>query len=161
RRVALAKAPWAAQKLRVVANGVDVARFAPVAFPKRDGRVRFVATGRLEPRKGLDVAIAALAHVPGAELEIVGDGADRNSLARLAARTGVGARVRFAGFLKDVREAIARAHVALASSRSEGLGIALLEAMAMKRPVVALPTGGIPEFVRDGDTGWLARESDA
>jgi glycosyltransferase involved in cell wall biosynthesis len=41
-------------------------------------------------------------------------------------------------------------------ARAEGLGIALLEGMATGRPVVALPTGGVPEIVRDGETGWLA-----
>lgn len=62
----------------------------------------------------------------------------------------------FTGYCDNVRPAVARAHVVLSSARTEGLGIALLEAMAMGRPVVALPTGGIPEFVEDGVTGWLA-----
>jgi glycosyltransferase involved in cell wall biosynthesis len=79
-------------------------------------------------------------------------------LEQLAERLGVKARVRFSGYLADVRDAIARADVALSSSRDEGLGVALLEAMAMERPVVAVPVGGIPEIVRDGETGWLASE---
>jgi glycosyltransferase involved in cell wall biosynthesis len=57
------------------------------------------------------------------------------------------------------RPAIARAPGAISSARAEGLGIALLEAMAMGRAVVALPTGGVPEIVRHGDTGWLAHGS--
>jgi glycosyltransferase involved in cell wall biosynthesis len=160
RRVALKKAPWAANKLRVVPNGVDVERFTPEPMPPVEDRVRFVATGRLEPRKGLDNAIAAVARVPRAELEIVGEGESHAKLQALAARLGVGARVRFTGYAADVRPAIARAHVALSSAREEGLGIALLEAMAMGRPVVALPTGGIPEIVKHGETGWLAVASD-
>jgi glycosyltransferase involved in cell wall biosynthesis len=67
----------------------------------------------------------------------------------------------FCGYRADVREAIARADVALSSAREEGLGIALLEAMAMARPVVAVPVGGIPEIVDDPRTGWLARERSA
>ena len=51
--------------------------------------------------------------------------------------------------------------MALSSARSEGLGVALLEAMAMDRAVIALPTGGVPEIVADGDTGWLAHGHDA
>jgi glycosyltransferase involved in cell wall biosynthesis len=165
RRVALAKAPWAAPRLRVVPNGIDVARFAAAPAPHAEdedgGRVRFVASGRLEPRKGLDVALAALREVPAAELEIAGEGEAREALGRLAARLGVGARVRFTGFASDVRPLLARADLALSSARSEGLGIALLEAMATGRPVVALPTGGVPEIVRDGETGWLAHGRDA
>lgn len=163
-RVALAKAPWAAKKTRVVANGVDTAHFAPrpyvlsgfdatAALP---APLRFVALGRLDPRKGLDVAFAALARVPGAVLDVVGDGDQRATLELLARRLGIADRVRFVGFVDDVRSCIASADVALSSARTEGLGIALLEAMAMERAVVALPTGGIPEIVSDGDTGWLA-----
>ncbi len=161
RRVALAKAPWAEAKMRVVPNGVDVARFASVPPPSPSERVRFLISGRLEPRKGVDVALHALALVPGAELEIAGDGDDREALQRLAAKLGVGARARFTGFHADIREPIARADVALSSARAEGLGIALIEAMAARRPVVALPTGGVPELVKDGETGWLATDATA
>lgn len=157
-RVALAKAPWVAPKMRVVTNGVDTTQFAPVASPaaSASGPLRFVSLGRLDRRKGLDIALAALARVPGAVLDIVGDGGERASLARLAKRLRVSHRVRFVGFVRDVRDAVAGADAALSSARTEGLGIAMLEAMAMARPVVALPTGGIPEIVADGDTGWLA-----
>lgn len=165
-RVAAARAPWAKDKLRVVPNGVDVERFAPrpatLAPGVRGERpVRFLALGRLDARKGLDIALAALARVPRAELDVVGDGGERARLEALASRLGVTRRVRFLGFQGDVRDAIAAADVALSSARSEGLGIALLEAMAMERPVVALPTGGVPEFTRDGETGWLALGHDA
>ena len=145
------------QATPVVYNGVDTERFSP--RPRQGSPaapVRFVALGRLDRRKGLDVALEALAKVPGAELEVVGDGEERASLEELAARLGVRERVRFAGYADDVRDAIASADAALSSARQEGLGVALLEAMAMGRPVVALPTGGVPEIVKDGETGWLA-----
>jgi L-malate glycosyltransferase len=160
RRVALARAPWAEKIMHVVPNGVDVERFAPRRLPTDGGRVRFVALGRLEPRKGVDIALRALVRVPNAELAVVGDGESRPMLESLARTLGVADRVRFLGYASDVREEIARAHLALSSARSEGLGIALLEAMAMSRAVVALPTGGVPEIVRDGDTGWLAHGDD-
>lgn len=161
RDVALHRAPWAERTFRVVPNGIDVERFAPAPHATRgpNDRVRFVMVGRLEPRKGIDIALHALNEVPRAELEIVGEGESRAELERLAAQLGVSPRVRFAGYQSDVRDALARADVALSSARAEGLGIALLEAMAQERAIVALPTGGIPEFVKDGDTGWLASSS--
>jgi glycosyltransferase involved in cell wall biosynthesis len=159
--VARAKAPWAEGKMRVVPNGVDAEYFAPRAgagarTSTGAEALRFVALGRLDRRKGLDVAFAALARVPGAVLDVVGDGDERAALVAEAARLGVSDRVRFLGWVDDVRSAIAEADVALSSARAEGLGIALLEAMAMERTVVALPTGGVPEIVADGATGWLA-----
>jgi glycosyltransferase involved in cell wall biosynthesis len=170
-RVALARAPWVAPKLRVVPNGVDTSHFVPGAGAAGAGAagagasrtagspgspLRFVSLGRLDRRKGLDVALDALALVPGAVLDVVGDGDQRPALVERAARLGIGGRVQFLGWVDDVRASIAAADVALSSARAEGLGIALLEAMAMERPVVALPTGGVPEIVSDGATGWLA-----
>ena len=151
-------------KVSVVYNGVDTARFAAAASrPSDDARVRFLALGRLDRRKGLDIALQAVAKTPSAELDIVGDGDERASLEELASRLGITDRVRFAGHTDDVRDAIARSDVVLSSARQEGLGVALLEGMAMQRPVVALPTGGVPEIVVDGSTGWLAlgRSADA
>ncbi len=87
----------------------------------------------------------------------MGDGESRAELEALARDLRVGDRVHFLGYREDVRSAIEEADIALSTSRKEGLGIALLEAMSMGRPVVALPTGGIPEFVGP-TTGWLARD---
>jgi glycosyltransferase involved in cell wall biosynthesis len=163
-RVAIAKAPWVEAKITVVPNGVDVAHFAPApasAPARQSSRLRFVALGRLDRRKGLDIALTALARVKDAELDVVGDGDERASLAQLAARLDVTDRVRFLGWTPDVRASIANADAAISSARAEGLGIALLEAMAMERAVIALPTGGVPEIVSDGATGWLAHGHDA
>ena len=157
KEVASAKAPWASDKMFVIPNGVDTARFRSAALPSGE-TIRLVAVGRLEPRKGFDLAIEAIAKVPSLSLSIVGDGDSRAALEALVTRLGVGDRVSFVGYQEDVRDAIENAHLAFSTSRKEGLGIALLEAMAMGRPVVALPTGGIPEFV-DARTGWLAKDA--
>jgi glycosyltransferase involved in cell wall biosynthesis len=159
RKIARARATFLDEtRVSVVHNGVDTTRFAPVdeARVGAAGPVRFVALGRLDPRKGLDLALEALAKVPSASLDIVGEGEEQNALERCARRWGVTERVTFSGHMVDVRAAIARADAILSSAREEGLGIALLEAMAMARPVVAVPIGGIVEIVREGDTGWLA-----
>jgi glycosyltransferase involved in cell wall biosynthesis len=168
KRTALARATFLDRhRVAVIYNGVDAARFVPRSEPTlalpASRRVRFLALGRLDPRKGLDLALAALSQVQDAELVIVGDGEARPSLERLATDLGVAERVLFAGYTTDVRSAIAGCDVALSSARDEGLGIALLEAMAMGRPVVAVPVGGLPEVVANGQTGWLAtrREPEA
>lgn len=158
RDVALAKAPWARAAIAVIRNGVDVAHFAP--RPRADetsAPLRFVLVGRLEPRKGVDIAIDAIATVPDVLLDVVGDGAERARLEAHAMARGVSSRVRFHGYLADPRNVIASADAGLCSSREEGLGIAILETMAMARAVVALPVGGVPESVIDGETGVLAR----
>lgn len=162
RKVALERASHVldVEKTTVVHNGIDTARFAPRDDARRPAgeRVRFIALGRLDRRKGLDLALEALGMVQGAELDVVGDGDERAPLERHASRLGVRSRVHFHGYTGDVRDAIAGADVAISSAREEGLGIALIEAMAMARPVVAVPAGGIPEVVSDGKTGWLASD---
>jgi len=165
RDVAIAKAPWAAPKVRVVLNGVDVERFA-LAEPRAiDGPLVLALVGRLDPRKGVDAAIEAIARCAAegvdARLDVVGDGAERARLDALVRARGVADRVTLHGRMADPRPIVAAAHAALSSSRKEGLGIANLEAMAMGRPVIALPTGGVPEVVIDGENGLLAAGSDA
>jgi glycosyltransferase involved in cell wall biosynthesis len=158
-RVGAAKAPWITKKQLVVRNGVDVTRFAPMKLTPADA-FTFVVVGRLEPRKGIDLAIAALAKLPGARLEIVGDGSERARLRSLAKRLGVPSRVFFHGHVSDPRAIVSRAHAAICSSRSEGLGLANLEAMALGRAVVGFRVGGVPEIVEDGVTGLLAPAGD-
>jgi glycosyltransferase involved in cell wall biosynthesis len=160
RMVATARAPWAETKMRVVPNGVDTDRFAPRDRPTGSAVITFVLVGRLDRRKGVDLAIEAVARVPEARLDIVGDGEERRALEQLAAKRGVLQRVVFHGYVEDSRAIVARADAALCSSRSEGLGLALLEAMSMARPVVGFAVGGVPEIVRDNATGLLSRAGD-
>jgi glycosyltransferase involved in cell wall biosynthesis len=159
RSAATARAPWAAEKMRVVPNGVDTIRFAPRQTPRAQ-QYTFVLVGRLEPRKGVDLAIDALARVPGARLDVIGDGKQRGPLQVLTRSRGVSDRVRFLGHVDDTRALVAASDAALCTSRSEGLGIALLEAMAMGRPVVGFSVGGVPEIVTDEHTGLLSHPGD-
>ena len=165
RRLSEQRAPFFHGPRRVVLNGVDLSRFTTAPIPARgdgDGTAfTFAMVGRLEPRKGVEVALAALAKVPKARLAIVGDGPDRKKLEARARSLGVEVRTTFHGFHDDVQGLVKRAHAGISSSREEGLGLALLEIMATGRPVVAVPVGGIPEIVRNGSTGLLARDIDA
>lgn len=156
------RAPCVRDRLVVIPNGIDEARFAsvpppaPAASSANEGPLRLVAVGRLDRRKGFDDAIRAVRAVPDVTLEIVGDGEERGALETLVSREGVGDRVTLTGWLADPSPALARADAALCSSRSEGLGLAFLEAMSTGRPVLAVPVGGVVEFVEDERTGLLA-----
>ncbi len=152
----LERAPRVRTKTSVVYNGVDTEHFAPRTRAPLSHPYRFVIMGRLDVRKGIDRALGALARIPEAHLDIVGDGDQRRTLESLAHKLGVSNRVVFHGYQSDARDILANADAALSASRTEGLGIALLEAMSMGIPAVSLPTGGIPEFVIDSVTGFLA-----
>lgn len=156
-RVAVRRFAFARDKMRIIANGVDTARFSPAPFAPASDTLKLVAVGRFDRRKGMDRAIEAVAQVPRAELTIVGDGDERARLTAMVRKKHLEARVRFAGYATDPRPFLAEADAFLCASREEGLGIALLEAMAMGRPVIAVPVGGIVEIVTPGQTGWLAR----
>jgi glycosyltransferase involved in cell wall biosynthesis len=153
RDVAAARAPWASDRMRVIPNGVDVTHFGPTPAPPDDA-LRLAIVGRLEPRKGVDLAIEAVAQVPGVRLDVVGSGALRSSLEQLARRVGASDRVRFLGFVADVRAAVSGCHAVVCTSRTEGLGLSLVEAMAMQRPVLGFREGGVAEIV-DGDLAHL------
>jgi L-malate glycosyltransferase len=95
-----------------------------------------------------------------ARLVLVGDGPDRTEAADEARRLGVGDRVVFLGKQDSVAELLSCADLFLLPSESESFGLAALEAMASGVPVVATCTGGIPEVVEHGVTGFLAEVGD-
>lgn len=109
--------------------------------------------GRLSAEKGLEAARPILAAVPGLRLAMVGDGPHREKLQQHFARTPT----YFAGYLKggELAAAYASSDVFFMPSRTETLGLVVLEAMAAGTPVVAAAEGGILDIVRDGVTGHL------
>jgi glycosyltransferase involved in cell wall biosynthesis len=146
----------------VIPNGVDLVRFRPSALPP-EPVVAVVAN--LIAYKRHDRFLRAFAGVaravPDARAVLVGDGPERPALEWLVAELGLRDRVRFVGAVQDVRPHLASARVVALASDHEGLPNALLEAMAMGRPVVATAVGGVPELVRDGDEGRLSPPDDA
>lgn len=121
-----------------------------------------LAVCRLEPQKGIDVALRALPAVvgrhPRAELVVLGEGPQRAKLEELARSLGVAAH--FPGRVPDVSAWLRRADVLVHPVRWEGFGLALLEAMLASLPVVASRVSAIPEIVVDGETGLLVPPDD-
>jgi len=148
--------------------GVDTELFRPDPAVPREPVVLFV--GRLIEKKGVRHLIAAMrevqARVPGSDLVIVGKGELKPELERQARELGV--RARFLGALspEEVRAWMNRARALCVPSvraedgDAEGLPIVAPEAMAMGLPVVGSDSAGIPEAIRHGTEGFLAREGD-
>jgi glycosyltransferase involved in cell wall biosynthesis len=139
--------------------GIDTEAF------RRDGaqgaehgeRVEVLTVAALEPRKGLDVLLRALDQVPGINLTMVGEGAERGHLEQLVAELGLGPRVRLLGAVGQHRlaELYGAADVFCLPSFAEGVPTVLMEAMSMELPVVATHIMGVPELVEDGRSGLL------
>jgi glycosyltransferase involved in cell wall biosynthesis len=148
--------------LPVIHVGIPIERFTPLngdrplaALPK------ILCIGRLVPEKGQAVLIEALARLlergRPAALTLVGEGPQREALERLARDLGVEQDVSFRGAIgeEELHEAYEGASVFCLPSFSEGVPVVLMEAMAMKLPVISTTITGIPELIEDGRSGLL------
>jgi glycosyltransferase involved in cell wall biosynthesis len=160
------------ERITLIPNGVGLppvvrgdrsARAARSGPPSDSPLVGMV--GRLSWKKGYEFALAAAAmvraEVPGVRFEIVGDGPLRGDLERATVRAGLESAVRFLGQRSDVPALMSRFDCYVLSSIIEGMPNALLEAMALGRPVVTTSAGGSAEVVVDGDSGIVVPPRDA
>jgi glycosyltransferase involved in cell wall biosynthesis len=147
-----------ADKIEVIHYGLDDVPAAWGTNPPDDippDAPVLLAVCRLEPQKGVDVAIHALAEIPDAHLVVLGEGPQRAELERLGDE-----RVHLPGRVPDVAAWLHRADLLVHPARWEGFGLALLEAMLAALPVVATNVSSIPEIVADGETGLLVPPDD-
>lgn len=153
----------APSRLSCVPNGVDAHTFKASTRPKGGGPC-ILMVGTLCSKKGQALAIRAFGQMlhecPGARLTVVGDGPDRAILEKMVTRDHLEGKVIFLGQRVDVADILADAHVLWHLSDSEGLPMAVLEAMAMGVPVVGFDVPGTRDVVADGRTGFLARYGD-
>ena len=147
------------REVRVIPGAVDP---PPIRSDRRQAAEnrRVIALGRLAPEKSLDRLIAAFAQAAGDDsrwsLRIVGDGPQRGALVRHAETLGIADRVSFAGWVRPIWGELAASTVYALSSRYEGFPSALLEAMAVGLPCVAVDCDSGPRAIlRHGEDGWL------
>jgi glycosyltransferase involved in cell wall biosynthesis len=176
RRVLIEKEGSPADRIEVVYNGIDLSAYH---VPDRDRcRVReelrlapddlvLIQVARLDPLKNHAMTLRALARLvqqsgqSTIRLLIVGDGPQADAIAEQVRASGLEPFVRLLGRRDDVPRLLGAADVALLTSRSEGIPLSIIEAMAAGLPVVATRVGGIPEVVEENRTGLLvAAEAD-
>jgi glycosyltransferase involved in cell wall biosynthesis len=159
-----------ADKLRLMRTVLPDIPFV-LRQPPTDGAWKIVQAARLVPKKGVTTALRAFTKFaekfPAATFTIAGEGPLEAVLRKLATELDVSDRVRFTGFLtqEDLQHLFRESHIFFHPSETaggdvEGVPNALLEAMAGGLPVVATHHGGIPEVVRNGETGLLSAERD-
>jgi glycosyltransferase involved in cell wall biosynthesis len=158
-------------RVHVIANGIDTSSFTPRPDDRRDSRRELglpedawvVGTvGRLAPEKDQALLVKAMAPLLGERrrLVIVGEGPEREAL-RVVIQEAKGERyVRLTGARSDIARLLSAFDAFALPSRTEGLPLVLLEAMASELPVVATSVGGIPDLVGSGVTGLLVPPSD-
>ena len=141
------------------------ARFQLQDWPGTPPEARLAMVTRLDCRvKGLDLAVQAMTRVNRnglcARLDIFGDGFDKEQLQQMIREAGEAAGVRLMGPLKDVSQVWRDHEILLMPSRSEGLGLTMLEAMSCGRPVLRTPLGGCEEWIEDGVNGFVCPQPD-
>lgn len=147
-------------RLHVVHCGLEPA-FHDVPAASLPELPRVLCIGRLSKEKGQLLLLDAMNHLAckgiNFELVLAGDGEMRGELESLIVKHNLQGKVRITGWISSsqVREEILAAHALVQPSFAEGLPVVLMEAMALRRPVLTTFVGGIPELVRHGEEGWL------
>jgi glycosyltransferase involved in cell wall biosynthesis len=163
----------------VIYDGIDTAQhphldaraavLGQLGLPPASRLVGMVA--RLAPQKDHETLLRAagrfLHDCPTAHLLIIGEHSEsttsraiHDALRRLADEVGIGSRVTFTGFRRDIPHVLAALEVVVLATHFEGLPLVLLEAMAQARPIVATAVGGVPELIINDETGLLCRRRD-
>jgi glycosyltransferase involved in cell wall biosynthesis len=160
------------RRIVAIPNGIaEAVRNRKVGLPEvrremgaRHGDLVILSMARLAPDKGLEYLIEAAAILPRTgrriRIMIAGDGPQRERLEQLAGRLGVTDRVVFLGFREDVGDLLAASDLVVLPSLREGLSIALLEAMAAGKPIVATTIGSQREVASRADMALLVPPAD-
>lgn len=149
--------PAMAGRVTMIPNGVDTEAFSPAPeMPRADGPgpLRALFVGGEWERKGLRLAIEAIARCPGTELTVLGSG-DGDSYAALARELGVEERIHFAGTTTEPAAWYRRADVFLLPTAYESFSLVTYEAAACGLPLLVTRVNGVEDLLRDGVNGWF------
>ncbi len=158
-------------RIQVVGNGVDIQRYQKPADARlreqlgiRAGDYVLGIVARLSPEKDHALLFRAfekvLASVKNLRLLVIGDGAERANLEKLAAQLRIDHKIAFTGFRKDIPDLLALLDLFVLCSRTEGMPLTLLEAMAAGKAIVCSTVGGIPGILESGVNGLLVPPED-
>lgn len=171
-REALARRVASARSSSVVANGIDQQALKPtqpraalrLALGALPGALVLCSVCRLVYQKGVDVLLAALAHLPADvswQLWLVGDGPARGELEAQARGLGLSARVHFLGFRSNIADLLSASDIFVLASRAEASPLALMEAMTLGKPAVVTAVGENALLVAGNAAGLLVPPNDA
>jgi len=157
------------KNIEVIPNFIDLQRFKKQkkdhfkkAICPEDEKL-IVHTSNFRKVKRVEDAVKIFSNIrrqTSAKLLLVGDGPERNSIETLCRELDIGDDVRFLGKLEAVEEVLSVADLFLMPSEKESFGLAALEAMACEVPVISSNTGGLPELMVDGKTGFMSDVGD-
>jgi glycosyltransferase involved in cell wall biosynthesis len=161
-------------KLAVIHCGTDPAIFAPPPSPRTTPNSWvLLCVASLQPQKGHVYLIEACRQLRNEGLALqcllIGEGAQRAALERQISEAGLSGAVTLMGSqprhrvveLLAASDVVVQPSITLANGKTEGIPVALMEALSMERPVVATGVSGIPELIRHGVTGLLVPEGDS
>ncbi len=155
-----------ANRTAVIPNGIEADELLSISrHPSSADKFVWGTVGRLAPVKDQETLLHAFAQIhvqfPTCRLEILGDGALMKDLQDVSKSLGIDASVKFHGWGHDVAGFLSGIDGFVLSSKSEGLSMSLLEAMASGLPIAATAVGGTPEVIEGAGCGWLAKPSEA
>jgi glycosyltransferase involved in cell wall biosynthesis len=152
----------------ILPNGIELENFKDI-YPREQQNIikkTIIFVGGLKPIKGIDYLIKAMKIIteksPDTNLLIVGDGTERKKLETLVRELNLQNSISFAGKVtnEQIPKYMAQADVFVLPSLSEGFGIVVVEAMASGLPIVTTNVRGLPELVKNGENGFIAKPKD-
>ncbi len=155
----------------VIANGIRVDYLSNYSEQHKsrvsnsdNNNFLIISVGRLDDQKGFDILLRSIAIIKNkyrnVKLQIVGEGKERKMLENLAMELNIEQLVAFEGYQNDPFKFLARASIYVCSSRYEGFGLSIAEAMALGLAVVSTRIDGVSSLIKDYDTGLFANPED-
>jgi glycosyltransferase involved in cell wall biosynthesis len=151
--------------LKVILNGCDINEFIYEGLEKDNNTFTLLSVGSFHAYKNHIFLLKVMKHladngVNDLRLQFLGDGAERQQLENFVKANDLNNQVEFLGYVKNPNSYMNQAHALVHSAIDEPFGLILLEAMSVGLPIVAFNSGGVPEIVENGKTGFLTDVND-